>query len=92
MSKCPNGCKDTKYNILLKFEGWQKNDVGFQSDTILRLSEVLSISEQKAKSMVEFAVQRGHFLIDSQVQSEITNLSLKLAKKSIPHEVKLSKK
>lgn len=92
MSKCPNGCKDTKYNILLKFEGWQKNDVEFQNKTIQNLSEAMNWSEQKSKSSVEFAVQRGHFLIDSQVQSEITNLSLKLAKKSIPHEVKLSKK
>lgn len=92
MSKCPNGCKDTKYNILLKFEGWQKTDVEFQAKTVLNLMESLDVSEQKAKSMVEFAVERGHFLIDSQVQSEITNLSLKLAKKSIPHEVKLSKK
>lgn len=92
MSKCPNGCKDSKYNILLKFEGWQKNEVGFQADTVLRLVEVLNISEQRAKSMVEFALERGHFLIDSRSQSEITKLSLQLAKKSIPHEVKLSKK
>lgn len=89
---CPNGCKDSKYNILLKFEGWQKNEVGFQADIVLRLSEVLNISEQQAKSMVEFALERGHFLIDSKPQSEITKLSLQLAKKSIPHEVKLSKK
>jgi len=92
MSKCPNGCKDSKYNILLKFEGWQKNEVGFLADTVLRLSEVLDISEQRAKTMVEFALERGHFLIDSKPQSEITQLSLRLAKKSIPHEVKLSKK
>jgi len=92
MSKCPNGCKDTKYNILLKFEPWQKKDINFQAQTVLNLMESLSVSEQQAKTMVEFAIDRGHFLIDSKVQSEITDLSLKLAKSSIPHEVKLSKK
>lgn len=92
MSKCPNGCKDSKYNILLKFDGWQKTDVKFQAETVLNLMESLDVSEQKAKSMVEFAVERGHFLIDSRPQSEITKLSLQLAKKAVPHEVKLSKK
>ena len=92
MAKCPNGCKDSKYNILLKFEGWQKSDIKFQAETVLNLTEVLNVSEQKAKTMVEFAIDRGHFLIDSKPQSEITQLSLELAKKSIPHEVKLSKK
>ncbi len=92
MAKCPNGCKDSKYNILLKFEGWQKTDIEFQAKTVLNLSEVMNWSEQKAKTTVEFALQRGHCLIESEVQSKITEISLNLAKKSIPHEVKLSKK
>lgn len=89
MSTC---CKDTKYNLLLKFESWQKTDEVFQSKTIQNLTEVMNWTEQKAKTTVEFAATRGFCLIDSMNTEEIQKLSAKLAKKSIPHEVKLSKK
>lgn len=85
-------CKDTKYNLLLKFDNFQKTDINFQAKTVLNLTEAMNWSEQKAKSSVEFAATQGYCLLDSGVGDEMTKLSLNLAKKLIPHEVKLSKK
>lgn len=85
-------CKDTKYNLLLKFDQTQKNDVNFQAQTVLNLVEVMNWSEQKAKTTVEFASMQGYCLIDSLLTEDIQKLSTKLATKLIPHEVKLSKK
>lgn len=92
MSKCPNGCKDTKYNLLLKFESWQKEDVNFQANVVLNLKEAMNWSEQKSKTTVEFATMQGYCLLDSGISDDMTKLSLKLAQKSIPHELKISKK
>ena len=89
MAEC---CKDTKYNLLLKFEDWQKNDINFQNKTIQSLQEVMSWSEQKAKTTVEFAVIRGFCLIDSFITEDLKKMSTRFAEKLIPHEVKKSKK
>ncbi len=85
-------CKDTKFNLLLKFDQTQKTNIQFQAETVLNLCEVLNWEEQKAKTVVEFATERGFCLIESNSTEAITKLSTKLALKSIPHEVKLSKK
>lgn len=85
-------CKDTKFNLLLKFEDWQRKDTEFKEKTIKNLQEVMKWSEQKAKTTVEFASLRGFCLIDSYVTENLKKMSTKFAEKLIPHEVKLSKR
>lgn len=85
-------CKDTKYNILLKFDQTQRNNKQFQNETILKLSKAMNWSNQKSKTIVEFASLQGYCLIDSQITEEVAKTSMRLAEQEIPHEVKLSKK
>ena len=89
MKEC---CKDTKYNLLLKFDDRQQSDTIFHTKIISSLQEVMNWSEQKAKTTVEFAALRGFCLVDSFITEDFKKMSTKFAEKSIPHEGKLSKK
>lgn len=85
-------CEETKYNLLLKFEPWQQMDKSFQEKVKVSLKEALGLSERKSATIVEFASIQGSCRIRQGSTNEMTRLSLKLAQKSIPHEVKLAKK
>lgn len=85
-------CEETKYNLILKFDSWQKLDSSFQEKVKIALKEALGLSERKSATIVEFASVQGSCRIRQGSTNEMTRLSLKLAQKSIPHEVKLAKK
>lgn len=85
-------CKEAKYNLLLKLEPWQKNSLTEQVKVVNNLSVALNWSETKSKAAVDFAVMQGQFLIKQGSTQDMTNLSLKLAQNSIPHQLIKSKK
>ena len=85
-------CKDSKYNLLLTFDEQQKNDLDLQQKVIVGLSEALDWSIQRSTTAVEFASDRGFCLLESSIIENISKSSVKLAQRSIPHSVKLSKK
>lgn len=85
-------CKETKYNILLKFNPTQKLDESFLSTVTIGLESVMGYSKTQSESAVNFAIERDHYLLSRDIRDNITRISLKLAEHNIPHEVKLSMK
>jgi hypothetical protein len=85
-------CKEEKYNLLLKIEPWQKNDLSEQVKISNGLISVLNWSESKSKAAVDFAVLQGQFLIKQGPTQDMTRLSLKLAENHVPHQLIKSKK
>lgn len=85
-------CKETKYNLLLKFNSEQKTDKEFLKTISNNLQEIMGYSSEQSNSVVEFATLREHFVLNRETRDVITKMSLKLAQAKIPHEVKLSKK
>jgi hypothetical protein len=85
-------CKESKYNLLLKIEPWQKNDLNEQAKISNGLVKVLNWSEAKSKAAVDFAALQGQFLIKQGPTQDMTRLSLKLAENHVPHQLIKSKK
>lgn len=85
-------CKETKYNILLKFDTTQKLDESFIVSVSDKLESIMGYSKTQSQSAVSFAVERDHYLLSRDTRDNITKISLKLAEFKIPHEVKLSMK
>lgn len=85
-------CKESKYNLLLKIEPWQKNNLSEQAKVITGLMTSLNWSETRSKAAVDFAVLQGQFLIKQGPTQDMTRLSLKLAENHVPHQLIKSKK
>lgn len=84
-------CNETKYNLFLKLTPEQKIDIPFQTDLRNNLQSAMSWSLEQANQAVNWAVKNETFLISKDSIDRLTQLSLKLAKYSIPHNLKLSK-
>ena len=85
-------CKEAKYNLLLKIEPWQKNNLSEQAKLTTNLSLAMDWSETRSKAAVDFAVLQGQFLIKQGPTQDMTRLSLKLAENHVPHQLIKSKK
>ena len=87
-----NTCKESKYNILLTLNEHQKTDEAFLAGLKSSLQESLGLSGVQADSMVGLAVSNFPAVISNRLlRDEVSSISTKLAKYSIPHEVKNSK-
>ncbi len=87
-----NTCKESKYNILLTLTESQKKDTIFLTNLKSSLQESLGLNSSSADSMVSLAVSNFPAVISSRLlRDEVSSISVKLAKYSIPHEVKNSK-
>jgi len=85
-------CKESKYNLLLKLEPWQQNNLAEQSKLTKNLSLAMNWPETKSKAAVDFAAMQGQFLIKQGPTQDMTRLSLKLAENHVPHQLIKSKK
>lgn len=85
-------CKESKYNLLLKLEPWQQNNLAEQSKLTKNLSLAMNWSDTKSKAAVAFAAMQGQFLIKQGPTQDMTRLSLKLAENHVPHQLIKSKK
>ncbi len=85
-------CKESKYNLLLKLEPFQRTNLFEQAKITNNLSIAMNWSETKSKAAVEFAVLQGQFLIKQGSTQDMTRLSLKLAENHVPHQLIKSKK
>lgn len=89
---CPQGCKEQKYNLLLKFNSNQQKDEQFKDRISKSLTEVFNWSSTQSESIVEFCSLNGQCLLEKDLRDKIVNRSSILAEFNVPHEVKLSKK
>ena len=85
-------CKESKYNLLLKLEPWQQNNLNEQAKLTTNLSVAMNWSETRSNAAVEFAALQGQFLIKQGPTQDMTRLSLKLAENHVPHQLIKSKK
>lgn len=85
-------CKETKYNLLLKFTEQQKNNQQFISEIKTKVQSIMNWEVERADQAIEFARIRENFTLLRDIRDNISKLSMKLAEAKIPHEVKLSKK
>lgn len=80
-------CKETRYNLLLSRDDFEKRDL-----IIENLKIIMNWSHINAQSAYEHAQITGQFTLSNGTSEKMTRLSLRLAEKSIPHKLILSKK
>lgn len=80
-------CKETRYNLLLSRDDFEKRDL-----IIENLKVIMNWSHTNAQSAYDHAQMTGQFTLSHGTSEKMTRLSLRLAEKSIPHKLILSKK
>jgi hypothetical protein len=87
-----NTCKETKYNILLKPD-LTNQTVDYRERLITGLVESMDFSDVQSEGLINVAYLNGSSVIASKVlRDDVSKISLKLANKHVPHEVKHSKR